>query len=89
MAAENEQATKSWGSGWRLGLYIFGTTLISCLALIANMGFMYVIFTGVVGYIYEPVALYVGQFILYVGPYLLLFLEWRLWDSMADPFRGY
>ncbi len=82
-------SSQSWGAGWRLASYILLTTVVSCLALVVNMGMIYVLFMSLAGFVSEPVALYGGQFMLYVGPYMLLFLEWRLWDSIADPFRRY
>ena len=81
--------TKSWGASWRLAAYILATTLTSCVALVINMGMVYVLFHSVLDYLPPAAVIYVGQLMLYVGPYVLLFLEWRLWDSLTDPFRRY
>ena len=85
--AENSAAQNSWGATWRLTLYALATMLASCVMLLVNLAMIFVLFNSLVGYIPEAAVVYIGQLMLYVGPYLLLFLEWRLWDSLTDPFQ--
>jgi hypothetical protein len=76
-------------AGWRLAAYLTLTVLMSCIALAVNVGLIYFVFTLVASYDYfqQSVIYYGGQFVLYVGPFLLLFLQWWLWDTLIDPFR--
>ncbi len=78
----------SWGATWRLFLYVTGTVLASVVALAINVSMAFVLFTASTPYMPEEVAVYGGQLFLYVVPFLLLFLEWWLWDILIDPFRG-
>ena len=85
----NQKKQSTRGVGWRLSIYVISVMLVSCALLAANIGMVFVFFTSFVDYIPAQAVPYIGQFTMYVGPYLLLFLEWQLWDSLADPFRRY
>ena len=72
---------------WRLAVYIFVTVFASVALLAVNMGMVYLVFTSLRGNFPELVVVYGGQLFLYTGPFMLLFLEWWLWDILSDQFR--
>ncbi len=86
--SETKPSPNSWGAGWRLVGYLTITTLASITALGLNMGMVWVLFTAMRELMPEGVQIYGGQFFLYLAPFMLLFLEWWLWDLLIDPFRG-
>ena len=71
-----------------LALYVFVTMLVSCIALIVNVGLIYALYTGVAQYmITEAYSKKIGQLVLLLGPFMLLFPEWLLYDILVAPFR--
>ncbi len=72
----------------RLAVYIFVTILISSILLILNVGVVYALFTWVSrASLSEEYAQKIGQFVLFTGPFLLLFPEWLIYDSLVSPLR--
>ena len=72
----------------QLALYVFVTMLISCVALILNVGLIYALYTGIAQYaISEAYSKKIGQFVLLIGPFMLLFPEWLVYDILVAPFR--
>ena len=72
----------------RLAVYVFVTILISSILLILNVGIVYAIFTWASrATLSEQYAQKIGQFVLFTGPFLLLFPEWLIYDSLASPSR--
>ena len=73
---------------WYLAIYIAVTMLVSCLALLLNVGLVYALYTGIAPFIVAEVySKQLGQFVLLLGPFLLLFPEWLLYDILVTPFR--
>jgi len=72
-----------------LALYIAGFIFVSSLLLILNIGMIYSLYTGIAMYIDEPFSKKIGQLLLLIGPFALLFLEWYLYDLLRQPFRRY
>lgn len=72
---------------WRLAAYIFATIFVSVLLLAVNMGMVYLVFTSFQDQFPEIVVVYGGQAFLYTAPFMLLFLEWWLWDILSDQVR--
>lgn len=71
-----------------LAIYIGMTMLVSCLALLFNIGLVYALFTGIAPFVVaEAYSKQLGQFVLLLGPFLLLFPEWLLYDILVTPFR--
>jgi hypothetical protein len=71
-----------------LGLYVFFTMLVSCVALIVNVALVYAWYTGIAQVaITEAYSKKIGQFVLLLGPFLLLFPEWLVYDILVAPFR--
>lgn len=82
-------APTSWGASGGLAIYLLTTVLFSAIAIVFNVAMMFVLFNTITPYILEYFVLYVGQFLIYIGSVSLLFLEWRLWDSITEPlYRG-
>lgn len=73
---------------WNLVIYVVATMLLSSVALIINVGLVYALYTGIAQFIVaEAYSKQLGQFILLLGPFLLLFPEWLLYDILVSPFR--
>jgi hypothetical protein len=72
----------------RLALYVLLTVAVSCIALLFNVGLIYALYTGVAQFaINEAYSKRIGQLVLLVGPFLLLFPEWMFYDMLVAPFR--
>jgi hypothetical protein len=72
-----------------LALYIAGFILVSSLLLVLNVGMVYSLYTGIAIFIPESFARQIGQLLLLIGPFMLLFLEWYLYDLIRQPFRRF
>jgi hypothetical protein len=72
-----------------LGLYIAGFIFVSSLLLILNVGMVYSLYSGIAIFIPETFARQIGQLLLLIGPFMLLFVEWYLYDLLRHPFRRY
>jgi len=72
-----------------LALYIAGFIFVSSLLLILNIGMVYSLYTGIAFFIPETFSKQIGQLLLLIGPFALLFLEWYLYDLLRQPFRRY
>jgi hypothetical protein len=72
-----------------LALYLAGFIFVSCILLILNVGMVYSLYTGIAILIPDPFAKQIGQLLLLVGPFILLFVEWYLFDLIRHPFRRY
>jgi hypothetical protein len=72
-----------------LALYIAGFIFVSSLLLILNVGMVYSLYTGIAIFLTESFAQQIGQLLLLIGPFALLFLEWYLYDLLRQPFRRY
>ncbi len=71
-----------------LAFYVFLTMLVSCVALIINVALIYALYTGIAQVaINEAYSKKIGQFVLLIGPFLLLFPEWLVYDILVAPFR--
>ncbi len=76
----------------KLVLYILGVVLVSAAMLAVNTGMIFALSQGVTTllpewiWIRQPI-----QMLIFLGPVLLLYLEWYLWDvitSRSTPSRG-
>ncbi len=75
-------------ANWYLVIYVVVTMLVSCVALIINVGLVYALYTGIAQFVVaEAYSKQLGQFVLLLGPFLLLFPEWLLYDILVSPFR--
>jgi hypothetical protein len=72
-----------------LAFYIAGFMFVSSLLLILNVGMVYSFYTGIAIFIPETFARQIGQLLLLIGPFMLLFLEWYLYDLIRQPFRRF
>ncbi len=73
---------------WHLAIYVFVTMLVSCVALIINVGLIYALYTGIAQFVItEAYSKKLGQLVLLIGPFMLLFPEWLVYDILAAPFR--
>ena len=72
-----------------LALYLAGFVFVSSLLLIVNVGMVYSLYTGLAIFIPEAFARQIGQLLLLTGPFILLFVEWFLYDLLRHPFRRY
>lgn len=71
-----------------LAIYVFATMIVSCLALVVNVGIVYALYSGIAPFVFhETYSKQIGQFVLLLGPFLLLFPEWLLYDILISPFR--
>jgi hypothetical protein len=71
-----------------LAAFSFFTVLFSAIALVFNAALVFALYQGSLQFL--PVwfsMVQLGQLILFVGPMLLLFLEWLLWDYLSVRFR--
>jgi hypothetical protein len=71
----------------KLSLYLFIFIVVSGILFILNVGMVYSFYSGVAVYIPETYSVQVGQLVLLLGPFSLLFLEWYLYDLLIEPFR--
>jgi hypothetical protein len=72
-----------------LGLYVLFTMLVSCVALIINVALVFAWYTGIAQIaITEAYSKKMGQFVLLIVPFLLLFPEWLVYDILVAPFRS-
>jgi hypothetical protein len=73
---------------WRLAAYVAMTFLVSGVLLLLNVGIVYTVFAGLAQYtLDETYAQKIGQFVLFIGPFLLLFPEWYIYDVLIAPSR--
>lgn len=72
-----------------LAIYILGYVILSSLLLLLNVGMVYSLYSGLAILIPESFSKQIGQLVLLLGPFLLLFLEWYLYDLLTQPFRTY
>ncbi len=73
---------------WRLAAYIVMTVLVSAALLILNVGVVYTLFATVAQQMLKEVyAQKLSQFVLFTGPFLLLFPEWLIYDHLVSPLR--
>jgi hypothetical protein len=83
MTEDDRDKRQAW---WRLLAYVFVVVAISCFLLILNVGIVYTLFAGVAQFtLQESYAQKVGQFLLFIGPFLLLFPEWYVYDVFIGP----
>ncbi len=88
--SENKQTDDSQRrkAVWKLVAYLVVTMLASSVALILNVGIVYGLYTNLAQFaLSEDYAKRLGQLILLLGPFLLLFPEWLLFDLLVTPFR--
>ncbi|MDZ4849660.1 MAG: hypothetical protein SGI77_10215 [Pirellulaceae bacterium] len=73
---------------WKLAGYVVATIFVSCIAMLVNVGLVYALYSGIAQFaIKETYSKQLGQFVLLLGPFLLLFPEWLLYDLLTTPFR--
>ncbi len=73
---------------WRLAAYVVMIFLVSGVLLLLNVGIVYAVFAGLAQYtLDETYAQKIGQFVLFIGPFLLLFPEWYIYDVLIAPSR--
>lgn len=81
---EQDLARKSL---WQLFLYVIFVSIVSSVLLVINVGMVYSIYTEAAQYIPENLSQQIGQLVLLVFPFAILFLEWYLYDLLIGPFR--
>lgn len=76
----------------KLVLYILGVVLVSAAMLAVNTGMIFALSQGVTTLLPEWTGIRQPiQMLIFLGPVLLLYLEWYLWDvitSRRAPSRG-
>ena len=72
-----------------LAIYIFGYVFVSSLMLLLNVGMVFSLYTGIAIFIPEVFSKQIGQLVLLLGPFMLLFMEWFLYDLLTQPFRRF
>jgi hypothetical protein len=73
-----------------LATFSFFTVLFSGVALVFNAALVFALYQGSLQFLPPWFAMVqLGQLILFVGPMLLLFLEWLLWDYVSVRFRSH
>lgn len=89
LSSENMKDNQNHGAAVaRLALYVLATIVISSVLLILNVGVVYAVFASIASATLSgDTARYVGQFVLFTGPFLLLFPEWLLYDLLVSPRR--
>lgn len=86
--SEATEARAHRRAGLKLAAYVLATVFISSVLLIVNVGVVYTLFAGVAQLVVrESYSQKLGQFILFVGPFLLLFPEWLVYDILVSPSR--
>jgi hypothetical protein len=74
-----------WRSYAWLVVYAVLTTSISVVLLLVNAGLVYALHAGLADRPPSPWSLVpLWQFVMYVLPVVLLFLEWIIWDTLVD-----
>ncbi len=70
-------------------VYILSLAVIAAIGLLLNATVVYAMYTALS--LLLPAALDIPQlwqFVIYVGPVILLFLEWSVWDSFTVGVRS-
>jgi hypothetical protein len=73
-----------------IGLAMFSlyTVIVSSLALIFNAALIFALYSASMQLLPDWFSMVqLGQFVLFVGPMLLLVLEWMLWDYLSVRMR--
>lgn len=69
---------------WKLAFYVFGVVVISTVLLAINAGMIFGLFHGVASYLPGfPGIDQLMQLIVFIAPFLLLYLEWYVWDVVS------
>lgn len=69
---------------WKLALYVFGVVVVSTMMLAVNAGMIFGLFHGVASYLPGfPGIDQLMQLIVFIAPFLLLYLEWYVWDVIS------
>jgi hypothetical protein len=69
---------------FKLVLYILGVILVSALMLAVNTGLVFSLAQGIATLLPEMIGVpQFVQLIIFVGPVVLLYLEWYVWDVMV------
>ena len=78
-----------WRTRFGFAVYLLVVTMIAAVGLLLNATVVYAMYTALS--LLLPAALDIPQlwqFVIYVGPVILLFLEWSVWDSFTVGVRG-
>jgi len=86
--SNNSGGTSAFRQYFSLAAFSFLTVFVSCVALVFNAALIYALYQGSLQFLpiwFSMVQL--GQLVLFIGPMILLFLEWLLWDYLSVRFR--
>jgi hypothetical protein len=69
----------------RLVLYVLGIVLVSAALLAVNTGLIFSLAQGISSVLPATIGIpQLVQLLIFVGPVLLLYLEWYVWDVMTS-----
>ena len=80
--------TSSFRQYFGLALFSLYTVVVSSVALVFNAALIYALYTGSMQLLPDWFSMVqFGQLILFIGPMVLLVLEWMLWDYLSVRMR--
>ena len=69
----------------RLVIYVFGVILVSCFLLALNTGMFFALSQGIKSLLPSMDGIsQLIQYANYIGPIILLYLEWYAWDVISS-----
>lgn len=72
-----------------LPIYLLTTGIVSCGLLLLNSALLFSVYLGTHTSLPSINYVQVWQFFVYIGAAFLLYLEWTLFDSIADAIRRF
>ncbi len=67
-------------AAFRLSVYVLGFVIISSVLLVINTWMIYSLAQGTATLLQIPNTSILVQLLIFIGPMVLLFLEWFAWD---------
>jgi hypothetical protein len=91
MSAQSEYDPKTEKRAMRrLAIYVFFFVLVSAVLLSVNTLMVYSLAQGIGKLLPEIMGIsIVSQLMIFIGPMVLLYLEWFLWDVLSGQFSAF